>query len=101
VKSGLQVQTTKTYPAARAIDAFANAGNQHQHHQHQRNDEQGRCRFLPLFDLHAEGKQAGQQAYAHEHRLPQQEMVVLVIRVLGRIGQADGCGIHHHHAAQQ
>jgi hypothetical protein len=93
---------THGQPAARAVDRNTDARHQHQGQQDQGDDEHQRRQALPGRDRNAEHEQAAHQRDRDEHRLAQQEVVVLAAQVgeLGRIRQRDRGRIHHHHPEQ-
>ena len=97
----LKVHEAQRDPAARTIDALADKGQQHQRQQHQRCDEQPGRHFFPNGQRHLKSQKRHHQSKAQRHRVPQQKMVVLVVRKLRVVRHRDRSRVHHDQAPDQ
>ena len=71
----LEVDDDKRDPAPRAVDALADAGNEHQHQQHGADDEEPRREPLPDLHRHLERDDvAATSADADEQRVADEEV---------------------------
>ena len=97
----LDVQRPQGNPAARAVHPLADAGDKHQHEQHQRGHEYPRRSFFPKIDgnlHHDEGRHEGQD---HEEDLTRHEKRRCIVRELRVVRQCDGGAVDHHDAHRQ
>ena len=97
----LEIDHPQRQPAARAVDAFADKGNQHDHQHDQRGDEKPWRGALPIGHRQLHDGQRYQQRQQDRQHMAQEEMGWQVMIELGVVGHRDRRRINHQQAQAQ
>ena len=97
----LEAHDDQPDPAARAVHALADEGQQHEDEQQQRGDEDPGRELLPDSHRYLHDDQRDQHRQAEEQQVPVEKIGRRVARELGVVGHRHRSAVDHHEAERQ